>query len=189
MILKKDLTDLSFGRLKVERFWGRSINGRALWQCVCSCGKSCIKKGKYLLNGDTRSCGCLHNEHLARVRPKFQSEETKMKIGLKSKGRPNANKGKKFPPRVGWVYKSALHKRLRASFEYGVWRRSVFKRDKYKCTNCGDDTGGNLEADHIKPFAFFPDLRFVVSNGRTLCKPCHRASDTYGCRAWKHRSL
>jgi 5-methylcytosine-specific restriction endonuclease McrA len=30
-----------------------------------------------------------------------------------------------------------------------------------------------LEADHIKPWAYFPSLRFELSNGRTLCRPCH----------------
>ncbi len=41
------------------------------------------------------------------------------------------------------------------------------------CQDCGDSRGGNLVAHHIKAFASYPDLRFEVSNGLTLCKSCH----------------
>lgn len=69
---------------------------------------------------------------------------------------------------------------IRASLEMRNWRKSVFHRDNYTCQECGDDKGGNLQADHIKPFALFPELRFEISNGRTLCKNCHKVTPTYG---------
>lgn len=69
--------------------------------------------------------------------------------------------------------------RLRSSVEYKLWRESVFKRDSFTCVWCGDNRGGNLNADHIKPFAFYPELRFAIDNGRTLCVPCHKTTETY----------
>lgn len=61
------------------------------------------------------------------------------------------------------------------------WRESVLVRDDYKCVFCGSKE--NLEADHIKPKSVFPHLKYEVSNGRTLCGPCHRKTDTYGRRS------
>ena len=72
------------------------------------------------------------------------------------------------------------HRYIRTSSAYARWRKAVFERDKYTCVKCGDDRGGNLQADHIKPFAYFPELRFDVNNGRTLCTPCHKETPTWG---------
>jgi 5-methylcytosine-specific restriction endonuclease McrA len=63
--------------------------------------------------------------------------------------------------------------------EYKAWRRAVFERDDYTCQMCRI-RGGQLQADHIKSYAHFPELRLDVSNGRTLCRPCHRNTPTYG---------
>lgn len=67
----------------------------------------------------------------------------------------------------------------RKSLAYRMWRKAVFERDHYTCVSCGV-LGGSLQADHIKPFALFEELRFVLSNGRTLCFDCHKKTDTYG---------
>lgn len=63
----------------------------------------------------------------------------------------------------------------RFSTEYKRWRYDVFARDGFACQHCGDATGGNLHAHHVKGFADYPELRLVVANGITLCNPCHLA--------------
>lgn len=71
--------------------------------------------------------------------------------------------------------KHQLDRLARYSVEAKEWREAIFKRDDFTCQMCGK-RGGYLEADHIKPWAFFPKLRFELSNGRTLCRPCHETT-------------
>ena len=73
--------------------------------------------------------------------------------------------------RIGYT-KHQLDRLARYSPEAEMWRKAVFDRDDYTCQTCGI-RGTYLEADHIKPFAYFPELRFELSNGRTLCRSCH----------------
>ena len=125
------------------------------------------------------------------------SDETKQKLGKLGKGReawnknrktglvPKSafkagfepwNKGKEFLQIKGEKNKNwkggitKLSQKIRSSLEYKFWRQSVFKRDCFTCQGCGEQktVSGKLEADHIKPFALFPELRFEISNGRTL---------------------
>ena len=74
---------------------------------------------------------------------------------------------------------TSINDKIRKSIDYKRWRTSVFKRDNYTCVWCKESKSGKLEADHIKPFAYFPKLRFTISNGRTLCRDCHKKTDTY----------
>ncbi len=69
-----------------------------------------------------------------------------------------------------------VNKQIRQSIEYKNWRRECFKRDNFTCQKCGGK-GIFLEVHHIKPFAEFPKLRFIVGNGVTLCVGCHEKID------------
>jgi len=129
----------------------------------------------------------------------------------KIRGRPSWNKGKTYPQMVGNKHRQGkspwnkgkkfnaisgnrncnwrggvtpINEKIRKSIEYKLWRKAVYERDNYTCVWCGDNTSGNLNADHIKPFALFPELRFAIDNGRTLCKECHRKTETYGWNYW-----
>ena len=70
---------------------------------------------------------------------------------------------------------------IRDSMEYRLWREAVFARDHFTCQECGAQ-GCELNADHVKPFALFPELRTAIDNGRTLCVPCHMKTPTWGGR-------
>jgi len=80
--------------------------------------------------------------------------------------------------------KRTADKIIRQSAKYKAWRTLVFERDNYTCVLCGIKNGLGktiyFHADHIKPFALYPELRFEISNGRTLCVPCHKNTGTYG---------
>ena len=114
-------------------------------------------------------------------------EETKKKLSEANKGikRTEAqkkhlseiHKGEKNPQWKGGV--TPAYKMIRDSPEYKLWRAAVFERDNYTCIWCGkrDKT---IQADHIKPFSLFPELRFAIDNGRTLCYDCHKTTDSWG---------
>lgn len=120
------------------------------------------------------------------------SDETKRKISLAGMGRRHtmetrkrmsiARLGENSPNWQGGI--TPIHEKVRKSLEYRLWREAVFKRDDWTCLWC-KQRGGKLNADHIKQFAYHPELRFELSNGRTLCIPCHRKTDTWGWRGIK----
>lgn len=120
------------------------------------------------------------------------TEETRRKIGQAQlgKGRPlslehrikigEAHKGEKSNFWKGGITDKNLL--ARTTLEYKIWRQAVFQRDNFICVWCGDKKGGNLEADHIQEFAYYPELRFAIDNGRTLCKDCHKKTETFSKR-------
>lgn len=88
---------------------------------------------------------------------------------------------------------SKIGKIVRRCMYYQIWRTSVFTRDSHTCQEC-KVTGGYLNADHIRPFAVIlheNNIKTIeqaieclelwdINNGRTLCLPCHKKTETFG---------
>ena len=61
---------------------------------------------------------------------------------------------------------------IRRNIQYKEWRKAVYERDDYTCKVCGT-RGGKLHAHHLNSFTAFPDLRYDLANGVTLCVKHH----------------
>lgn len=122
-------------------------------------------------------------------KPKCSDCEKVVAYGSKKCHRCSAKKGEESHLWKGGI--TPINKAIRSSCEYKLWRTAVFERDKFTCVWCGAKfikgvTGRvTIHADHIKPFCNYPELRFAIDNGRTLCALCHRTTDTYGYKANK----
>lgn len=109
-----------------------------------------------------RNCSGSRYERLSRQNAKFCSNRCR---GI----------SKRIDPRLH-SSKRKLHSYLRGLIEWRNWREYIFKRDSYRCIDCGG--GGYLEPHHIIPIRVDPNKAFDVNNGITLCQPCHKK--TYG---------
>lgn len=123
------------------------------------------------------------------------SEETKRKISEAKKGKPSWNKGLKGF-RAGknhqwyginrsgenspvWIKdrsklkKSDNDEKDRRSSAYVTWRRNVWLRDNFTCKIANPDCDGRIEAHHILSYRDYPELRYQLNNGITLCHAHH----------------
>lgn len=144
-------------------------------------------KGQYC----SHKCVPAWNKGLAGKQPWHNVEGLKKGHGW-NKGKPNTwynpkglevgrglFKGKHHPKLSGenhWNWQGGItseRDRRTKLLEYKLWRVAVYERDGYKCVKCGETKSGSFQADHIKPWALYPELRFEVANGQTLCKVCH----------------
>lgn len=156
----------------------------------------------YLANSPHPRLGKKHTpETIERIRVAHigisPSDETRKKLSLKLKGksfvlsplallsRRALRAGDRSNFWKGGI--TPVNKRIRSSLEYKAWRKSVFERDNYACVLCKavsqKGVAVELNADHIKPFSQYPELRFELSNGRTLCRKCHLQTDTFGIKS------
>jgi len=110
---------------------------------------------------------------------KKHTEEYKLKMKdslLKRKFKHTKEHIESISGENNWNWKGGAtpkSKLIRVSAKYKEWRTSVFERDDYTCQKCGQ-IGGKLNAHHKKQFSIYPDLRFDINNGVTLCEPCHK---------------
>ena len=145
---------------------------------VCHKDYYCKKKNLHTSKYCSRKC---QGKRLSNL--EFRDKQLKSVIGN------TFRKGKKSPKISGknhWNWQSGLtsiNSKIRNSLEMKLWRQSVLERDNHACVWCSSNK--DLVADHIKPFSLYPELRFAIDNGRTLCNSCHLKTDTFAGRIKK----
>lgn len=154
-------------------------------------GQVAREKAKETMIGNKYRCGKVPwNKGIKTGKPSWNSGKTGLQIAW--------NKGKK---QIDYLSKESLIKvkqnllkmsksgkyhwnwrggitdknhKIRCSIKYKEWRTKILQRDKFSCVMCGyrSHKRKDIRVDHIKPFSLYPELRFDINNGRTLCIPC-----------------
>lgn len=62
------------------------------------------------------------------------------------------------------------------------WAKKVLERGNYTCQRCGirSEEKRIMQVHHIKSVLEYPSLVLDIANGITLCKNCHRKTESYG---------
>ena len=106
---------------------------------------------------------------------KTWTQDSYRRFRAKKQGVPTWNKGMigymagdKNP---NWIAdRSKLKPQVnRMEADYQTWRRRVKQRDGKKCRLANHECCGQLEVHHILSFRDYPELRYELSNGITLC--------------------
>ena len=199
---RKDLTGQRFDRLVVIKDVGMK-NGKVVWECLCDCGKYKSISSNHLMTGNTKSCGCLASENLEgerygkllvirRTGERSNDQVvweclcdcgnyTNVPTGSLGSGNTKSCGCLLYPSGTDH-YKYNPHLtdegRLRERYYLGgensrKWSQQIMKRDNYTCQICNQH-GGNLNAHHLNGWNAFPEQRFDLDNGVTLCVDCHK---------------
>lgn len=189
--------DSQYRKLRFKRGHQHKTEVRIIY-CKCGCGQELeessrrqYKKGKdyrrreYIAGhqnkkprdyGDTISCACGCGEMITEYR--YRTGRGGRKIRYKVKYQVGHGvRGERNHFWKGGVTEKNENERVK--FKYKQWRRAVLRRDDYTCQRCkvrnekGLGKTVVLHVDHIKTFADYPELRYVLDNGRTLCMACH----------------
>ena len=149
----RDLTGQRFGKLTAIRSTEKRINGNIVWECVCDCATRTEVTTTSLTIGHTKSCGC------ART--------------LKGEEHHSYNPNLTNEERVKNRYRMS-------DGDFRTWANLIKCRDNHTCQICKQH-GGNLNAHHLNSWNAFPEQRFDLDNGATLCEDCHKKfHKTYG---------
>ena len=85
--------------------------------------------------------------------------------------------GEKHPRWIADRTKVVKNNRSKYEYEndgaYRVWMIQVKNRDHWKCKIADKNCNGRLEAHHILNWIDFPELRYEINNGITLCHAHH----------------
>jgi len=129
-----------------NRKWKPELHTEEKIECICGCGELI---SKYDIKGRKRYYAKNH-----------------CKGGWFKKNQTTGNKNVNWKGGI-----SSKHSKIRHSVAYKDWRLEVYKKDRFSCQLCGNKK--NIVAHHIRSFIEYPEERYDIDNGATLCRSCH----------------
>ena len=124
----------------------RGNSGDTLWKCKCDCGNICYIEKGHLIQGDTKSCGCLRHR-LGENNPCWKHELTEEDRDY-----------------------------TRTISGYGRWKQQVKELAHYTCDCCGyvgEKNDGIMRSHHLNNYDTHKELAVDINNGVCLCLKCH----------------
>jgi len=148
-----------------------------------------FKKGYKQTEEQKRKIGLANSKTLKErgIKPPLRTGCTPWNKGREWKEK----RGKNNPNWMGGT--STLSRQIMNLWEYRQWRSDVFTRDDFTCQECGSSKSGTLQAHHLKAkceiikehnIKTAEDAKkceelWNINNGVTLCKGCHKKTDSY----------
>jgi hypothetical protein len=149
--------------------------GSRIATCQCDCGKKRNVRVARLKKGESQSCGCFNDKSGLEIGRKWwlgkkMSEEACKNNSAAHKGKFTGEESHR------WIKdrsKVKVGDRILNDPLQKQWSLGVKRRDGWKCRIDDVNCEGRLESHHILPWKDFPELRYEVNNGITLCHAHH----------------
>lgn len=150
-----NLTGQTFGRLTVQSHQGSNRFHQSVWLCDCECGETSVVVGSQLLNGRTKSCGCLRRDNVI----------------LRFTKHGAATGGTKLPELAAWIQMNqrCFNPRCANFRHYGGRGITVCDRWRHSFQNFIDDMG-------LRPSSKHSIDRFPDRNGNYEKSNCRWAT-------------
>ncbi len=109
-----------------------------------------------------------NRNYIYSIEVRKKRSEMSKRLGL----RPPVYKGSEH---YRWIKDRTLLKKQdrRNDPAYYEWRKQAWVRDNYKCRMVNQECNGRIEAHHILGWSSYPELRYNINNGITLCHAHH----------------
>ena len=146
------------------------------------CNKSFHIKPSAIKKGQGRYCSMLcrniafkgqhHSKNTEFKKGSFarlgirHTEKSKQKMSISRKGKRMGKLNNRWKGGI-----TPINHKIRTSAEFLNWAKTIKERDNFECQICGK-VGIFLHSNHIKKFCDYPELRFDLKNGITICRDC-----------------
>jgi hypothetical protein len=156
-----DLSSKRFCKLVVNEHLGFDQSRKAIWFCVCDCGRTKTVRGNNLTSGRTISCGCARRDPIVYM-----------------------TRGARDQAAAKCATRRARKRRTEGSYTANELR-ALFALQRGKCANCSRKLPKEYHKDHIAALAN-GGTNFIW-NIQLLCEPCHRTKGTMDPIDWAQK--